>query len=374
MTTPQLFIWALSSSSSIEKHTPFLKACRELNIKSVLVSHESNDELLCADENYVVPLHDWQALKQIAHQSKPTLVMTQNCRLTPFLATLAKELGINLYSKEAAEILAYKDRWHRFLEQMNLPSPKTILPTQESDFSSQLWGRTPVVLKPSFSTGAVNTFVFENIDELYSSLIQGTLLNENSGQPLQLANLLKQNQDYDEQGGFIVQEYLIHQWQLGIEIFIHQGQVKLIHSAEILVNESGCEAYAHLGPVPIPRQLEKIFQDIADRIGLYNCHLSPDILIDKDGKPYILDVNLNVGAEGLMQAIQSRGLDYCKESLKTLLGFSANWTCEEVATVSYSLPSFKKNPQFQIAREDNANFPNFAKNRLLEWRGRLDRD
>jgi len=364
----KIFFWALSSPSSIEKHIPFIQAARKLNLTSVLVSHEPNEQLLCADENHVIPLHDWQALHSLAKEAQPILVMTQNCRLTPFLAPLALDLGIKCYTKNAAQILAYKDRWHHFLEQKGIPSPKTILPLQEFDFTGKIGGENPVVLKPSFSTGSVNTFVFENIHDLLLSLQNNSVLNENTQEPISLSEIFAKNRANNDQGGYLVQEYVPFQWQLGVEVFILNGQVNLIHPAEILIDESGYKAYAHLGPIPIPPIIKDWFQDIALQLGLFNCHLSPDILIGTDGNPYIIDVNLNIGGEGLIEAVKSRGLDYANESLKSMLGLKANWDCQKVAVVNYALPSFKDSSHVHVSREDSLDFPLFAKQRLDEWR------
>ncbi len=342
-----ILFYNLASADSDRKGLPFIQAARELGLKVIVATHSNNTKMLCGDINEVVPLEKIHRLRELIIEHKVDLTMTVNSRLTPIVAQLNKNCPISNFSEVAALTLNHKDRCANFIENSDLKAPRHWVIKSDSDWL-QIPAGLPVILKPSFSTGAIDTRRFNSSDELRKTLLSG-IWSDSLGKQLSLSDFYMINQKTEYFGHFLVQEYIPYQKQIGMELLVVNGELKLVHSAEILTaSPTLVSAYAHIGPVDIPQKILEDFQKVITLLQIKNCHLTPDFLVDQQGQWFLIDVNLNPGGEGLLNAIQARGLNYPSESLKAFLGLAYNLTTSSLYSASFAKPTFNLNTEFQL--------------------------
>ena len=80
--------------------------------------------------------------------------------------------------------------------------------------------------------------------------------------------------------------------------------------------------------------------------------MTPDFLVDDKGQWYLIDANLNIGGEGLIEAIQARGLNYPEESLKAFFARPFSLETNAKFTASFAKPTFGPKTKTEISLAD----------------------
>lgn len=344
-----LLLYNLASADSDRKGLPFIEAARSLGFKTIVTTHSADTRMLCGDLNEVVPLENLKRLHELVAEHHVDFTMTVNSRLTPLVAEVNRKCRIPSFTKDAAVILNNKDRCAEFITQAGFRAPRHWIARAESDWEL-LPSDLEVILKPSFSTGAVDTLRFKTPQALREKLQTEGLWCQSLNQQIGLNDFYRINDQGEYFGRFLIQEYIPYKKQIGMELLVCQGKLHLVHSAQILTAAPDfISAYAHVGPVEIPDSIFQSFQKLVNLLQIKNCHLTPDFLIDSKDNWYLIDANLNLGGEGLIQAIQARGLNYPLESLKAFWGLDYNLSTNALFSASHAFPSFDGAKDFKVS-------------------------
>ena len=347
-----VMFYNLASADSDRKGLPFILAAKKLGLKTIVATHSSDTNMLCGDVNEIVPFTDFARLQELIRDNAVNFLMTVNSRLTPLVAELSKDCTIFNFSPFAATTLNYKDRCAEFIRTCGLPAPRHWLVRSLDD-----WGLlpqdVPLILKPTFSTGAIDTIRFESgaafKDTISKQGLWCTALNRN----ITLDDFYSVNTKGEYFGRFILQEHINYVRQVGMEVLIVNGIFHLVHGAEILtLAPDHIKAYAHLGPVEIPDFVLTPFKNMVAKLSLQNCHMTPDFLIDKNGKWFLIDANLNIGGEGLIDAIRARDLNYPEESLKAFFGLPYSLRTNAKYSGSVTKPAFSAEAKIEVISAD----------------------
>lgn len=343
---PRFLLLSLASPDSNRKGLPFIRAAQSLGCEVISVTHDKNSELLCGDINEVVRLGELSRVRDLLRKHRVDFAMTVNSRLTPLLAHEIEASGcplIPIYSENAAATMAYKDRCARFLNSVGLNAVEHWIPTQASDWS-EIPDDIALILKPTFSTGAIDTLAFPDRATLQAALGVG-LRSETLGALVHLEQFHKINADGCMFDRWMIQRKIHYKRQIGLEIVVANGVTTVVHAGEILTDpDHGIAAYAHVGPIPmnddIGIDIISGIKRFISSLGLTNCNMTPDILVDHENKWYLIDANLNVGGEGLLDVVRARGVDYPLESLKAFFGQPHSFETTSIFAASFSKTVF----------------------------------
>lgn len=369
MPKEKVLFLALPSLESELKTKPFVLAAKNLGMQTAVASFAQRPALLCGEQNFILNPNDLAAPARLVDELAPDFIFSANSRLAPLVAKLASSQSIKMYSERGARCLNHKDEWYEYLAHKGYASPKTIVPSDLSSIQAPAFWEKRIVIKPSFSTGALNTRVFPSGKAFVEFVDQQGFFCENLQRPLTLAEIF----NFNRVGGHLLGKFLLQECitapQIGIEILVVRGKAHFLHAAEILtVAPEHVHSYAHLGPIPLIRKVCDLLESIVADLELWNCHLSPDILLPSDGsEPIILEMNLNPGGEGLLDCLLARGVDYAKTSLQAFMGLPYSLDLKDLAVVSEALPSFKEGRQRQIFQGNRTELPSYFHDRQRYW-------
>lgn len=348
-----VLFYNLASPDSDRKGLPFIHAAKRLGLKTLVAAHSADTQMLCGDINEVVPYTDFTRLKELVSAHRVDFVMTVNSRLTPLIAELNKNCSISNFTPMAAKVLSHKDLCSEVIGTCGLQAPRHWLIQKESDWSS-VPEDLPIILKPTFSTGAIDTVRFNSTADFYKKISAEGLWCTGLNRNIRIEDFYSINTRGEYFGRFILQEHINYVRQVGMEVLIVKGDLHLVHGAEILTSEPDrIKAYAHLGPVEIPEAVLKAFKNLVAKLNLSNCNMTPDFLVDEVGRWFLIDANLNIGGEGLIDAIQERGLNYPEESLKAFLGMPYSLKIGPNFSGSFTKPEFSATAKIEVVSADS---------------------
>jgi biotin carboxylase len=353
LSTQTILFYNLANADSDRKGLPFIRAAREMGLKVIVICHTSDTKMLCGDINDVVPIENPERIRELILKHGVDFAMTVNSRLTPIVAGASQGCSISNYSKESAIVLNSKDLCAEVIQSAGLQAPRHWIIKSEADWKDIPAG-LPLILKPTFSTGAIDTVRFSSAEDFKNKIEAGGMWCEGLKRKITLDDFYKLNSRGTYFGRFLLQEHIPYRKQIGMELLIVGGKLHLVHSAEILTAppELIC-AYAHVGPVPIPSAVLNLvldkMQNLVTKLQLKNCHLTPDFLIDEKNEWYLIDANLNMGGEGLADAVAARGLNYPLESLKAFVGQPFSLETNQNFSASYAKPVFSSGAEIKIA-------------------------
>ena len=365
----RVMFFALASTESELKTRPFIEAARRIGADTFVLTHAPWPGLEIGDRNRCMSQQGVEEFFAIAREVQPDFIFTANSRLTPSVGVACEMLGLAVYSPMAARTLTHKDLWYQYLERKGFRSPRTLIPMSASEILNNDLSEKKVIVKPTFSTGAQSTHVFASGAEFVARLrVQGFHCDA-----LDRAISEEEFFEFNRKGGHFLGKFLVQEFiegiQIGVETAIVGGRAHLVHAAEILtLGPDQIEAYAHIGPVPIPQGVQEILQAAARDLGLHNCLLSPDVIVTESGETVILETNLNPGGEGLIDCVRLRGLDYPLQAMSGFLGLKFDFSASEIVCTSFAEPSFKRGLRREIAVETDARFPDFAREQIAFWR------
>jgi len=182
---------------------------------------------------------------------KPILMM---CRI-------AKILNLPFPSYESCEILLNKTRFKQFLENNNMPfakgyefrSPKKTIPSNLA---------FPVIIKPVMNSGSRGVIKCDGI--------------------LEFQNKIEETIKHCENKGYLIEEY-IQGDEISVETLVQGNKIHIIQITDKIVSAPPYNVelghiqpsrYEYLRPA-----IEKLLQDIVDKLNLNNCALHPEMKV-----------------------------------------------------------------------------------------------
>ncbi len=182
------------------------------------------------------------------------------------------------YPSFALEIVHDKFLTSLYLSHYGISVPKT---TYARSLESLKDMHYPIILKLLSGSGGKGVMLIENEDALESVI--STLQDEKGNE-------------------FLVQEYIKKERAEDLRILVSYG--KVIGAMKRIAKEGEIRANVKVGGnvvsyEPTPEE-EKLALKAAEALNLKICAV--DIITSDDGKPYIVEINLNPGIRGLMKA------------------------------------------------------------------------
>lgn len=218
------------------------------------------------------------------------------------------------FLNEIEAIRTCEDKYLTMLEliEAKLPIPKSsLVPTEDMiDFAHQkIGGEWPVVCKALSGTQGVGVFVINDYKSLKSTL--QTIWGLGSGTEIMLQEYIESDHD----------------------VRIHVLGDKVLAAMKRSVVENDFRSNVHLGAetskYKVPKDIEKLAIKAAKALKCGWCGV--DIMFDKEGNPYVLEVNSSAGTDGVESVNDINIVEHVIKYLKNGL----NWRkpAQEVGSI-----------------------------------------
>jgi len=224
---------------------------------------------------------------------KPILMM---CRI-------AKILNLPFPSYESCEILLNKTRFKQFLENNNMPfakgyefrSPKKTIPSNLA---------FPVMIKPVMNSGSRGVIKCDGI--------------------LEFQNKIEETIKHCENKGYLIEEY-IQGDEISVETLVQGNKIHIIQITDKIVSAPPYNVelghiqpsrYEYLRPA-----IEKLLQDIVDKLNLNNCALHPEMKV-YNNRLTLIEIGPRLGGDFITSHLVplSTGINIEKQLINITLG------------------------------------------------------
>jgi len=271
----------------------FKQAIGESGIVIAANSDPLTSGMIVADKAYTVPKvnsdHYIDELLSICKKEKISLVVSLFDIDLPYLSKARsrfEDIGVTLVVSEPWLIEIANDKWktYNFLLENNVPTPQTFLKLEEVKNAIQQGQLSyPVIVKPRWGMGSISVFKAENQKELefffeyaqkeikksYLSILSGSELDES-----------------------VIIQQMITGKEYGLDVFNNlQGKHLQTIIREKIAMRSGETDMAKIIENSVINGLGDQLANICKHIG----NMDVDILEDKDGNIYVLEMNVRFG-------------------------------------------------------------------------------
>ena len=238
-----------------------------------------------ADKFYLVSTTDKEAVLKVAQEEQVDGVLAYaSDPAAPTAAYVAEKLGLPTNPYDSVEILCNKDRFRAFLAGNGLNSPIAEGYKNASDAMNDLEKfRLPVIIKPVDSSGSKGATVLHSWENVETA-IEFAL-------------------SFSRDKRFIIEEYIEknHKYLIGGDVFICEGKIKIWG----LMNCHRDNAVNPLVPVgkSYPPEIsdkdlenvKKVLQTIVDKLGLISGAMNVELVVDKNGQVWPIDIGPRSG-------------------------------------------------------------------------------
>lgn len=289
---------------------PTIKTVRGMGLKALIVDkNPMAPGLEYADFQEVTDIRDIENCIKIAKRYNIDAVIPLNDYGVITSSAVSKSLGLIGISNKAAQISLDKSKWRKIFWDINIPSPHfKICLSAEDIFTKVLNFEFPLMLKPAISfggcRGVCRVFNHEDFREEFDN-----------------------SKKYSENGVVVVEEsitgveYTVDSIIKSGEILIYGIGENLKMGSDFPVNK-GIIYPSHLSKIDYCHLVETI-EKIVKSMGLYNCVLHLEVIIDEESNIYPIDLSLRCGAGGTISSIlipNAYGLNMMEAIINVYMG------------------------------------------------------
>lgn len=296
-----------------------IKTAKSRGLRVVVVGIEGNyPGYKLADKVYYEDIFDKEAVLKVAkEESIDGICMVCSDFALSTLGYVNDQLGLNGLSEKCAEDSSDKYKMKKLLMDSDVPTPKYATLKNDVDVSKAISELNfPLIVKAVDLQGSRGIYICRNEEELRTNYKK---------------SIEESRQDY-----CIVEEYIEGE-EFGAQAFIQNGEVLFVEAHGDQIKHSG-ERNVPIGHyVPLCDVKESLNEEIKDIVGkailamgFNNCAVNVD-LIEKEGKPYIIELTGRAGANSLPEMMSGYfGFNYYEMILENSLGKPVKHYMEKV--------------------------------------------
>lgn len=264
-----------------------------------------------ADKFYLVSTTDKDAVLQVAQQEQVDGVLAYaSDPAAPTAAYVAEKLGLPTSPYQSVETLCNKDQFREFLREngFNAPQSNGYSSAQEAMDEIQRY-HLPIIIKPVDSSGSKGATVLHSLDGL--------------AQAIDFAF------SFSRSHRIIVEEFIEkkHPYLIGGDVFIENGKI-------ILWGLLNCHRDNRVNPlVPVGKSypldlpeadienVKATLQAMVDKLHLKSCAMNVELVVDKTGKVWPIDVGPRNGGNMIPDLLgMIFGVDVVEMSILAAMG------------------------------------------------------
>ncbi|GAB1543060.1 ATP-grasp domain-containing protein [Scytonema sp. NUACC21] len=297
---------------------PAIEIAQQMGLRVIAVDGNSKAiGLQVADRGIIMDLRDKKKVIQLAQEANIRCVLP--VPLGAILTTVGAvndALGLRGISEDAAKNCTDKLLTRKILADAGLPTPNFALATDaESLLKAAEQVDYPVVVKPRYGSGSLGVFAARDKTEFLHWLPWHFEQRQKSKQ-------LEQS---------IVESFVIGQ-EIGVDSFVNGNNHSIILIRDKEITELPFRLpYAYLTPTNLTNfvhaKINKIMTTACKALGLQDCLVHADIIVDKTGQLVILDISgrpsgFNINAKMIPAAT---GIKTIYEVIQFYLGDKADF-------------------------------------------------
>lgn len=296
-----------------------IKTAKSMGLRVVVVGIKGDyPGYPLADKVYYEDIFDKEAVLKVAkEESINGICMVCSDFALSTMGYVNDQLGLNGLSEKCAEDSSDKYKMKQLLMDGGVPTPRYATLKNDADVSRAIKELNfPLIVKAVDLQGSRGIYICRNEKEL--------------------VNNYKKSIEESWQDYCIVEEY-IEGDEFGAQAFIQNGEVLFVeaHGDQIKRSDARNVPVGHYVPLYAcndsrNEEIKDIVGKAIHAMGFNNCAVNVD-LIEKDGKPYIIELTGRAGANSLPEMMSGYfGFNYYEMILDNALGKSVKHYMEKV--------------------------------------------
>ena len=293
-----------------------IQTAKRLGLYTVLCDYlPDNPGQYYADAFYLKSTTDKEAVLKVAEAENVDGVLAYaSDPAAPTAAFVAEKLGLKTSPFKSVEILCNKDKFRSFLRENGFNTPRACGYSEIQEALADI-GRfsLPVIIKPVDSSGSKGATVLHHLDKLNDAIEFAFF--------------------YSKSHRIIVEEFIEkkHPYLIGGDVFVDRGKI-------VLWGLMNCHRDNNVNPlVPVgksyPLELENTdvesvkatLQCLVDRLHITSCAMNVELVVDRDGKVWPIDVGPRNGGNMIPDLLSLIfNIDVVEMSIKAAIGEKLN--------------------------------------------------
>lgn len=273
---------------------PFILLAKEYGHSSI--SMDNVPENIChqyADEHVNISTIDKDLVLEYAQKNRIDAVITCASDLAlPTAAYVAKEMKLPFISPEAVATTVDKKDFHLFLLKhgFNVPKHYVFENIKEAlETTAKLSGKW--IVKPTDSSGSKGVY-FLNFNEKIPNLKE----------------ILIKTRSFSQSKKILIEEYIDGD-HCSVDGFFNNGKIdKIIITNKLLTPLPYRTPIGHTLPSKLPTEIQKRIKNtvkkIIEQLGVSCSPFDFDVVVDAEGKIFILEMSLRIGGNGIPKLIK----------------------------------------------------------------------
>jgi biotin carboxylase len=289
-----------------------IETAKRLGYDTVLCDYlTDNPGQYQADKFYLISTTDKEAILKVAIQEKIDGILAYaSDPAAPTAAYVAEKLGLQTSPYGSVETLCNKDRFREFLRANGFNAPQSGGYENPLDVKADIGKYTlPIIIKPVDSSGSKGATVLHDLNGLDTAL--------------------KFAFSFSRSHRIIMEEFIEkkHKYLIGGDIFVENGKI-------ILWGLLNCHRDNNVNPlVPVGKshpveledgdleQVKETLQRMVDKLHMTSCGMNVELIIDKDGKVWPIDVGPRNGGNMIPDLLgMIYGVDVVEMAVKAAMG------------------------------------------------------
>lgn len=290
---------------------PFVTLAKKMGYHTITMDNvPSNIAHTFSDEQAFISTVNKEKVLDFAREANIDAVVT--CASDLALSTMAyvsKALGLNAVPEKSVSQTVNKGNFREFLLKNSFNVPHFFLFSSEKDALDKIQGlKGKWILKPTDSSGSKGV-----------CLLQAGELNQG------VKTLVKNAFSFSQTNQIILEEFIEGE-NYSIDGFINEKQIEMLVVTNKLLTPLPLRTpIAHLLPGKIigttKSKISSLVKDILSKLAVVSTPFDFDIVVDKSGKIYFLEMSLRIGGNGIPRLVKySESYDLYKSALLCALG------------------------------------------------------
>ena len=291
-----------------------IETAKHLGYRTILCDYlEDNPGQNYADSFYLVSTTDRDAILEVAEtEGIDGILAYSSDPAAPIAAYVAERLELPTNPLRAVEIMSTKNLFRRHLEQEGLPCPRS-LAFKSSDNPRKIYDLLedlsfPIVVKPTDSSGSKGVTVVQSPNQVEEAISYATTFSRN--------------------GVLIAEEYIDRAFPhvIGGDIFVLEGKVvfwgimSCVRDKEASLVPMGEKMPSGLSNTQYA-SVKETLQELVTSLGIRFGELNVEIIIGKDGTPYVLELGSRAGGNMIpVQLSDASGIDLVAANVLCAMG------------------------------------------------------
>lgn len=289
-----------------------IKTARRLGLKTVLCDYlPDNPGQIFADRYYNVSTTKKEEILDVAiKEDVDGIIAYASDPAAPTAAYVAEKLGLPTNPYSSVDMFCHKDKFREFLRNNNFNAPES-LRISDTDYINNLPTRIhfPVIVKPVDSSGSKGVSIVNEINDLESKI--------------------EYAMNFSRSHCVIVETYIEkkHKYLIGGDVFVYNSKI-------VLWGLMNCHRDSSVNPlVPVGKsfpldlsdddvlKVKKVLQRIVEKAGIRNGPMNVELIIDKDGQVWPIDIGPRSGGNMIPDLLKHIfGVDIVEMCIKCAMG------------------------------------------------------